>query len=36
MLDEMHALHSNDTWELVERPAGKNVLGCKWLYRIKL
>jgi hypothetical protein len=25
----------NDAWELVDRPPGKNIVSCKWLFKIK-
>ena len=35
MDDELKALEQNHTWELVDLPNGKNVMGCKWIYNIK-
>jgi hypothetical protein len=35
MDEEIRALNENDVWELVERPAKKNVVSCKWVYKIK-
>ncbi|KAJ9566142.1 hypothetical protein OSB04_002108 [Centaurea solstitialis] len=35
MKAEMAALHSNGTWELVPAPSCTNVIGNKWVYRIK-
>ena len=35
MLDEYHILINNNTWELVPRNYDKNLLNCKWVYRIK-
>ena len=35
MNEEMAALESNDTWELVPLPKGKNAIGYKWVYKIK-
>jgi len=29
MVKEIESLHVNDTWELVELPKGKKVIGCK-------
>src|SRR3954469_5000354 len=35
MLEEMHALKKNGTWELVPRPTDKRVVGCKGVYTVK-
>lgn len=35
MQTELNALEANNTWELTELPAGKKVVGCKWIYKVK-
>ena len=35
MVEEMTALEKNNTWELSILPAGKKVVGCKWVFTIK-
>lgn len=35
MNSEDQALLRNQTWHLVPRPKGKNIIGCKWVYKIK-
>ena len=35
MNDEHQALLNNGTWHLVPPPRSKNVIGCKWVYKIK-
>uniref|UniRef100_A0A5B7BYT4 Reverse transcriptase Ty1/copia-type domain-containing protein n=1 Tax=Davidia involucrata TaxID=16924 RepID=A0A5B7BYT4_DAVIN len=35
MNEEMGSLHKNQTWELVQLPKGKKVIGCKWVYAKK-
>jgi hypothetical protein len=33
-MDEgLDQIEKNDTWELVPRPANKNVIGSKWVYK---
>lgn len=32
---EHQALIRNNTWRLVPRPKGKNIIGCKWVYKVK-
>jgi histone deacetylase 1/2 len=32
---EYQALLKNRTWHLVPRPKGKNIIGCKWVYKVK-
>jgi hypothetical protein len=36
MTDELSALHENDTWELVPLPQGKSVVGCRWVFTVKV
>lgn len=36
MHDELKALEQNNTWVLVPRTPNMNVIGCKWIYKIKL
>ena len=35
MREEMSALENNKTWEIVERPKGKNIVDCKWIFTLK-
>ena len=35
MHDEISALERNHTWVLTDLPQHKNVIGCKWVYKIK-
>jgi len=35
MSREIHALETNETWDLTKLPPGKKALGCKWVYKIK-
>jgi len=35
-MDKEHtALMNNQTWHLVPPPKGKNIIGCKWVYKVK-
>ena len=34
--DELGMIEKNETWELVDRPSHKNVIGVKWIFRTKL
>ena len=36
MNDEMEALQKNHTWELVSLPGGKRIVGCRWIFTVKL
>lgn len=36
MQQEINALEDNQTWELVSLPAGKQPIGSKWVYKVKL
>ncbi|RVX07519.1 Retrovirus-related Pol polyprotein from transposon TNT 1-94 [Vitis vinifera] len=36
MVDEMAALHSNGTWDLVVLPSGKSTVGCRWSMQYRL
>lgn len=36
MQEELDALIKNDTWELDPKPKNQPVVGCKWVYTIKL
>lgn len=35
MEDEMAALIKQKTWRLVPLSPNKNLVGCKWIYKIK-
>jgi hypothetical protein len=35
MQEEIDALAENKTWDLVKLLIGKNVIGCKWVYKTK-
>ena len=32
---ELDALRKVNTWDVVERLPGKNIIGCKWVFKIK-
>ena len=35
MQSEMSSLYRNDTWELVPRPVNKNIVGSRWVFKVK-
>ena len=35
MGEEMDSLARNLTWDVVDRPKGKKVISCRWLYKKK-
>ena len=36
MVDEMCALQNSGTWDLVPLPPGKSVVGCRWVFTVKV
>ena len=34
MVEEMNSIENNDTWDLVDLPNDKNLIGVKWVYKI--
>ena len=36
MVEEIDALSSNGTWELVTLPPSKSSVGCRWVYTVKV
>jgi hypothetical protein len=36
MNDELDPIEKNNTWEMVHRTEGKNVIGSKWIFKNKL
>jgi hypothetical protein len=35
MNEEYHSLMVNDTLDLIPLPKGRNLVGCKWVYRTR-
>lgn len=35
MKKEIDALEKNQTWIIVDKPAGITPIGCKWVYKVK-
>ncbi|GFZ14662.1 hypothetical protein Acr_24g0008520 [Actinidia rufa] len=35
MTEELQALDRTHTWDLVDLPPGKSIIGCRWVYKIK-
>ena len=36
MIEEIVALHSTRTWDLIPSPVGKSHVCCHWVYTIKI
>ena len=36
MEEVIQMIEKNNTWELVNRPLGKDIIGVKWVYKTKL
>ena len=36
MIEEMDALNGNGTWNLVHLPIGKEAIGCRWVFAVKV
>ena len=36
MVEEIEMIEKNNTWELVDRPKDREVIGVKWVYKTKL
>ncbi|KAL0330833.1 UNVERIFIED_CONTAM: Retrovirus-related Pol polyprotein from transposon RE2 [Sesamum angustifolium] len=36
MEEEIKMIEKNNTWELADRPKDKEVIGVKWIYKMKL
>ena len=36
MKTEYGSLLTNSTWSLVPKPVNKHIIGCKWIYKLKL
>ena len=36
MLVKFTTLEANDTWIVIDLPARKQPIGCKWVYKVKL
>ena len=35
MKQEMESLAKNETWDIIEAPKKKKILGCKWIFKRK-
>ncbi len=35
MIEELDALSKNCTWDLIDLPPNKSLVGCKWVFKIK-
>ena len=35
MEEELRSLKKNDTWKIVDLPAGRKPVGCRWIFTMK-
>ena len=35
MKEELDAMESNNTWFVVKLPNGKQLISCRWIYKVK-
>lgn len=35
MVAEINELEDNQTWDIVPRPPDKNIIDCKWIFKVK-
>jgi hypothetical protein len=35
MKNEFNSLKKNKTWEIVDRPSDRKIIGCKWVLKTK-
>lgn len=35
VFEEIGALETNNTWTIINRPADKHIVGCKWVFTVK-
>jgi hypothetical protein len=33
--EELKSLMENNTWEICNKPAGRSIIGCKWIFKLK-
>ena len=33
--EELKSLEENETWEVCPKPQGRNIVGCKWVFKVK-
>ena len=36
MMEEMSVLYANGTWKLMSLPSGQTIVGCHWVYTVKV
>ena len=34
-IEEVNSLLANQIWILVKHPEGRNIIGCKWVFKVK-